>query len=71
MKSAEFFERPDELVDHLSDLNRHGTPGALAVCEEKYRRGLMPLAKFVQQRSRLRIRAIGIHAEVPIEQDGA
>ncbi len=64
-------EQPDELVDHLGDLDRHGSPGALAVREEEHRHRRMPLAQLVQQRGRLRMRAFAVQAEVPVEQHGA
>ena len=71
MKSAVVVEQPDELVDHLGDLDRHGSPGAFAVREEKHRRRRMPLAQLVQQCGRLCMRAFAIQAEVPVEQHGA
>jgi hypothetical protein len=64
-------EQPDELVDHLGDIDRHGTPGALAVSEQEHRRRRIPLAQLVQQRNRLRMRAFAVQAEIPVEQHGA
>src|ERR1700704_3305516 len=56
-------EQPDELIDHPGHLDRDGSPGALAVREEKHRHGRMPLAQLVQQRGGLRMRALAVLAE--------
>src|SRR5512143_3838536 len=65
------FERPDELIDHLSDFDCDGAPGALAICKEEHRRGLVSLAELVQQRGRLCMRTLGVQSKIPVEEPGA
>jgi hypothetical protein len=68
---SRIIEEPDELIDQIDQLDRYGSPGTLAVCEEKHRRCRMALTQLVQQCGGLRMGALTVQTKVPVEQHGA
>ena len=64
-------EQPDELIDHLGNLDGHRAAGELAIGKQEHRHLLEPLAQLAQKHRRLIVRRLIIAAEVPIEQHGA
>ena len=61
------FQQPDELVDHLGDLDGHGALDQLAVRGHEHRHVRMALAQLAQQRRRLLVRRLAAGAEVPVD----
>ena len=64
-------EQPDELVDHLGDLDGDAALDELAVRGQEHRHVCQALAQLAQQRGRLRMGARAVGAEVPVEQHRA
>ncbi len=61
-------EQPDELVHHLGHLDGDAAPDQLAVRGHENRHARVALAQLVQQRGGVRMRALAVRAEGPVEE---